>query len=108
MNEMQTPDHDFNDPVSGQDGLVLRVPRRPLYQWLAWFVWLVVLGILAEFALTSFAEHETQAGVLAAALLAGILLAGLIVEAMYRIEQASIRRYRFPNESEPNPDDITP
>ena len=105
MNEPLPPAQHIPDHEHGSERLTIRISKRPLYQWLAWFVWLIVLGILAEFALTSFAEHETQAGILAAALLAGVLLAGLIVEGMHHIEQASIRRYRSPDESET--DDIT-
>ncbi|MCA9906860.1 MAG: hypothetical protein KC547_23555 [Anaerolineae bacterium] len=53
--------------------------RRPFWVWAAAFMWLIALLILLEYTLSSFAEYEPQAGVLAGALGFGLLLAGLII-----------------------------
>ncbi|QPC84475.1 hypothetical protein G4Y79_08890 [Phototrophicus methaneseepsis] len=61
------------------DHYVIRIRRRPLAAWMGWLLWLLMLGILLEYALTSFGEYEPQAGILAGALFCGLLLAGAII-----------------------------
>lgn len=106
MNDLNTYRPDDPDNLPSAEARAVKT-RRPLYEWLAWGLWLITLGILLEFALTSFVEHETQAAVLASALMVGLLLAGLIVEAIQRIERASAYRYRYPVEHIAEPDSTT-
>lgn len=79
--------------------ITIRIRRRPLREWLAWWIWLVVLAILGEFALSSFAEQEVQAGITAGAIFVSLIVAGLIVWAIQRAEQHSPYRHL------PDPDD---
>ena len=64
----------------------VRIRRRTTAEWCLWLLWLITLVVLAEFALTSFAEHERQAGILASMLALGWLLGGVIVEVMKGLE----------------------
>lgn len=68
---------------------VLHVRKRPFAEWLAWLIWLVILGVLLEYALTSFTEQEPQAGMLAAGIFAGLLLTGIIIEVVKVVEARS-------------------
>jgi hypothetical protein len=76
-------------PDTPPDMITIHIRRRPLYEWLGWLIWLIVLGVLLEFCLVSFREHEGQAGVLAGALFLFLLLAGLIVEGMHQADLRS-------------------
>jgi hypothetical protein len=60
--------------------------RRSLAEWLAWLLWLMTLIIVLEYSLTSFREHERQAGILAGAMFIGLLLAGIIIEVIKNVE----------------------
>ena len=64
----------------------LRIRRRTSAEWCLWLLWLITLIVLAEFAITSFAEHERQAGILASVLAVGWLCGGIIVEVMKGID----------------------
>lgn len=66
-----------------------RIRRRSCSSWMAWFLWGIVLFILLEYALSSFSEHEPQAGLLAGALFLGLLMAGLILEFVKIVESRS-------------------
>ena len=68
---------------------VLRVRRCSLADWSGWIIWLLALGILFEFAITSLAEDEPQAGILAGVIALGLLLSKIIVEVMKSIDLSS-------------------
>lgn len=68
---------------------IVHVRRRSLLEWLAWLIWLGSLVILSEYALSSIAEQEPQASVLAGAMCGSLLLAGIIVEVIKSIEARS-------------------
>lgn len=87
----ETPEHVQMEQNSAHDTrwYVIHVRRRTLAEWLAWLIWLVALIILGEYTLSSIAEQEPQASVLAAAMCGSLLLAGIIVEVIKSIEARS-------------------
>ena len=98
-----TPDQ---PPDAPPDMITIHIRRRPLYEWLGWLIWLIVLGVLLEFCLVSFREHEGQAGVLAGGLFLFLLLAGLIVEGMHQADlRSQYRPSAAPPSDQPMPDD---
>ena len=68
---------------------VFRLRRRSLAEWCGWLIWLIMLGILLEYAVTSMAEDERQAGILAGVIALGLLFAGIIVEVMKGVDLRS-------------------
>ena len=90
-----TNDPNRHEPsTSGGNYRWLRLRRRTPSEWLAWVLWLILLAVLLEYTLTSFAEYDPQAGVLAGALLGGLLIAGVIVNLMRGVDAQSRYRYR--------------
>lgn len=77
MSQPKAPEPDAHLPFH-----VVRIRRRSAAEWCLWLLWLIALGLLAEFALTSFGEHERQAAILATMLALGWLFGGIIVEVM--------------------------
>jgi hypothetical protein len=78
---------------------VFRLRRRSLAEWLAWLVWFVLLIVFLEYAITSFAEYERQAAIVAGAIFVGLLAAGIIIEVVKSIEIRSPYYYEL-NESD--------
>ncbi len=74
---------------------IIRLRRRSVSEWLAGIVWLVGLAVLLDYALSSFREQESQAGILAGAIFIGLLGAGIIVQIMWGIEARSRQRRRL-------------
>ncbi|MBX3085491.1 MAG: hypothetical protein KF716_27900 [Anaerolineae bacterium] len=86
MSEQNTPSLPKENLVPQKRYYVLRVRRYSLADWSGWIIWLLALGILFEFAITSLAEDEPQAGILAGVIAFGLLLAKIIVEVMKSID----------------------
>ena len=87
----ETPEHTQTQHNAAHDARwhVVYLRRRSVVEWLAWLIWLVALIILGEYTLSSIAEQEPQASVLAAAMCGSLLLAGIIVEVIKSIEARS-------------------
>lgn len=66
-----------------------RIRRYSFAEWCGWLIWLIALVILVEYAFTSIAEHELQAGILAGVIASGVLFARIIVEVMKSIDLRS-------------------
>ena len=64
---------------------IFRLRRYTFAEWCGWIIWIIALGILLEYALTSFAEDERQAGIVAGVIAFGLLLAKIIVEVMKNV-----------------------
>lgn len=75
--------------ASKPDYYFFRLRRRSLIEWCGWLVWLIALGILTEYAITSVAEDERQAGILAGIIALGVLFAGIVVEIMKNVDLRS-------------------
>ncbi len=73
------------EPAAGLAKDVASRRTRPLWGWAALFAWLVFLAILLEYALSSFAEVEPQAGILAIAIFFGFLVAGIIAILVHNV-----------------------
>ncbi|MBK8027225.1 MAG: hypothetical protein IPK19_39000 [Chloroflexi bacterium] len=86
------PQHDTS--AATRTYRALRIRRRSTAEWLAWVLWIVLLAVLLEYSLGSFAEYEQQAGILAGALFVGLLIAGVIIHFMRGIDVRS--PYRDP------------
>jgi archaellum biogenesis protein FlaJ (TadC family) len=80
-----------------------RLRRRSFAEWCGWFLWLLAIGILVEFAVTSMAEYERQAGIVAAVIALGLLFAGIIVEVMRTSELRRLHDDVSPIGNEPPP-----
>lgn len=84
----QSPTHLDSDQLSTarQTHHIFRLRRYSFAEWCGWIIWLITLGILLEYAITSFAEDERQAGIVAGVIAFGLLLAKIIVEVMKNVD----------------------
>jgi hypothetical protein len=87
MNDDHHPDIDSQK--ADEHNYVIRIRRRSFAEWMAWLLWFIMLVIILEYALASFSEHETQAGIVASMMVVGLLVAGLIVEIIRTVESRS-------------------
>jgi hypothetical protein len=61
-----TNDQNRHDPsTTGGHYRWLRIRRREPNEWLGWGLWFLLLALLLEYTLSSFAENELQAFMLA-------------------------------------------
>ncbi len=72
--------------ISRRSHHIFRLRRYTFAEWCGWIIWLMALGILLEYAITSFAEDERQAGVVAGVIAFGLLLAKIIIEVMKTVD----------------------
>lgn len=61
------------------ENLVIKVKKRPWYEWLLWAVWLFVLVFVMQNALTSGQELEARAATIFWVSFVVWLLAGVVV-----------------------------
>lgn len=78
--------HSESPAKSSATHYIFRLRRYTFAEWCGWIIWLITLGILLEYALTSFAEDERQAGIVAGVIAFGLLLAKIIVEVMKNVD----------------------